>query len=592
MAAKLLHKMNPYQYKEYCVSINERESVSVSFYKASKWVNYFTLDTALTFRNGRVNSDHVYDYFGVRKNLLTYVSGNMDFVIKQSSVCLPMRGLDLDTWIDNINDGKPCDELALLILSAMYHCHSLVVTKSKSWCTIASPTPLSLLQCMSACTVRLLYLGDLSFGVLKWKPQVPKAVSDKPKLGEFKIVEEYTLDEQQSTFKKLAIVKPTPVETPKDAEQPGTSATDLPVQQSQVVPSVFSPKCDSPPKPTVVYAAENTDFFVETTPTIQTDIASAANYPWKKKLCVSVRRLSDFEISYWCGPKHDGLELPIKVETTPVQVINLVKQEEELTQHVPNIRSSREHSHVEDGSSTEQSTEKLLAHAKSLIKHVSVALSTTEELKTKSKGSTLPSRDSDSVKTHTQQRVFRVETNKQQQSVVKQITCQMCNYVCTSVAALADHHTNDHGILKCSFCDKAFSSKPSLDKHMHVHTNPMAFVCEECGQGFPFKSRMLQHKITHSVEAHFLCKHGTCGKSFKNTGDVTHQQKSHDNMWYYCSHCPYKNKDKRNQDSHSRVHEPAGLECYHCDKCGKSMCFSTQMRRHRKTGCEVNTFHV
>ena len=222
MAAELFQKMNPYQYQEYCASINECESISVSFYKASKWVNYFALDTALTFRNGKLNNDHVYEYFGsfnglstkeVRKNLLVYVSGNIDFVTKCSSVCLPMRGLDIDTWIDNINDGKPCDELALLILSVMYHRHSLVVTKGKTWCTISSPTPMNLLQCMSACTVRLLYLGDLTFGVLKWKPQVPKTVTDKPKQGEFKIVEEYTLDEQESSFKKLAVVKPTPVET-------------------------------------------------------------------------------------------------------------------------------------------------------------------------------------------------------------------------------------------------------------------------------------------------------------------------------------------------------------------------------------------
>ena len=99
-----------------------------------------------------------------------------------------MQSMDMDTLIDNINDGKPCDELALLTLSAMYHCHSLVVTKNKTWCTIELPTPMTLLQAMSACTVQLLYLGDLTFGFLKWKPQIPKPVSAKPNLGAFKNV--------------------------------------------------------------------------------------------------------------------------------------------------------------------------------------------------------------------------------------------------------------------------------------------------------------------------------------------------------------------------------------------------------------------
>ena len=162
IAGKLYQKMNPYKYKEYCSTINERDSVSVDFYKASKWTNYFALDTGLTFRNGKVNKDHVFEYFRsfngadakiVRKNLLAYVSGNMDFVVRRSSVCLSMWSMGIDTWIDNINDGKPCDELALLTLSAMYHRHSLIVTKNKTWCSIESPTPMNLLQAMGACMV-------------------------------------------------------------------------------------------------------------------------------------------------------------------------------------------------------------------------------------------------------------------------------------------------------------------------------------------------------------------------------------------------------------------------------------------------------
>ena len=456
---------------------------------------------------------------------------------------------------------------------------------------------------MSACTVRLLYLGDLKFGVLKWKPQVPKPVTDKPKLGAFKIMEEYTLDEQQSTCKKLAVIKPTPVETTKHIDQPSASVCAIvPEEAEQLLhdkPSVISLERDPPPKPTVVYAAENTNFFVETTPDTsnsgqQMDIVSADNYPWKKKLCVSVRRLSDFEISYWCGgPKQASTELPIKVETIPVKGIMVLKQEADLVQDEKiNRRSRRKCFHIEGEPSTDQTTEKLLAHAKSLIKSVSVALGMTDELKTKSDSRAQSSPKSSSGKPHTPHHSVHVETSKEQQSVDKQIKCQMCNYVCTTVRALTDHHTNDHGILKCNCYGKAFSSKPFLDKHMHVHTNLMAYVCEECGQGFPFKSRMLQHKITHSVESRFQCKHGTCGKSFKNRGDLTRHEGSHENKWYYCAHCPYKNIDNRNCDSHSCVHEPAGLERYHCDKCGKGMQFSTQMKRHRKTGCDVSMFHV
>ena len=78
LAAELLNAVHPYAYKNFCVSISERDSVSMEFYKASKWINYFALDAAQTFKNGKVNPDHVYEYFGkfnglnatvVRKNL-------------------------------------------------------------------------------------------------------------------------------------------------------------------------------------------------------------------------------------------------------------------------------------------------------------------------------------------------------------------------------------------------------------------------------------------------------------------------------------------------------------------------------------------
>ena len=413
IAAKLLYKMNPYKYKEYCATINERDSVSISFYKASKWVNYFALDTSMTFRNGKVNKDHVYEYFGrfngvsaktVRKNLLAYVSGNMDFVNKRSSVCLSMRSMDLDTWIENINDGKPCDELALLTLSGMYQCHSLVVTKNKSWCTIESPTPMNLLQAMSACTVRLIYLGDLNFGVLKWKPQVPKPVAAKPNNDEVKSVEEYTINEQQAMLKKLAVVKPTPVET-ATREQPCTSSSLLVPEkedlQLQMPPSITpSPKKDIPTKLTVTYTDDNTKFYVGTTPASPkqeslVETVSPDSYPWKKKLCVSIRRLSDFEISYWSGGfNQDNDEHPSKMEASPEKDTMVLKQETDLDEGLPptsDIGHIRFHLKKEpkadvkrSTSPDDQTTEKLLAHAKSLIERVSTALGTSDELKTKS----------------------------------------------------------------------------------------------------------------------------------------------------------------------------------------------------------------
>ena len=178
--------MNPYGYKKFCAVIGEWDSISLDFYKASKWLNYFTLDTSLMFKNGKVNPDHVYELFGsfnglsaqeVRMHLLEYIYDNIDFFECGSSVYLPMRGVGMNTWVDMVEDNCICcDELALLGLSAMYQIHCLVVTKNKFWSTIETKEPLSIINLMKECTIRLLYLGNMKFGTLHWHPHNPQPV--------------------------------------------------------------------------------------------------------------------------------------------------------------------------------------------------------------------------------------------------------------------------------------------------------------------------------------------------------------------------------------------------------------------------------
>ena len=104
--------------------------------------------------------------------------------------------------------GFCCDELALLALSAMYQRHTLVVTKNKFWSTIESAAPLNILEVMKHCTVRLLYVGNLGFGILKWKPRDPKPPPPPvhPRLGQFDIVEEYTIDDNGDTERDSSMV--------------------------------------------------------------------------------------------------------------------------------------------------------------------------------------------------------------------------------------------------------------------------------------------------------------------------------------------------------------------------------------------------
>ena len=319
MSAELMQKMNPYGYKKFCAVISEWDSISLDFYKALKWVNYFALDTSLTFKNGKVNPDHIYELFGsfnglsaqeVRNHLLEYVYNNIEFFESRSSVCQPMHGMGMNAWIDMVEDKRICcDELALLGLSAMYQRHTLVVTKNKYWSTIETKEPLSIINLMKECTVRLLYIGNMKFGTLRWHPRNPQPVQPKPNLGQFKIIEEYTLDEPMTSGESS---------TPENSEtvhvETVTSQESNPPDAELVKPKL---------SPVPVETLTNKDAVkVETSPVVNAEIkASPKNYPRMKHLKIVVPKLNETDIDIWSDKVHSYYTYSLHVETELKPVI-------------------------------------------------------------------------------------------------------------------------------------------------------------------------------------------------------------------------------------------------------------------------------
>ena len=169
---------------------------------------------------------------------------------------------------------------------------------------------------------------------------------------------------------------------------------------------------------------------------------------------------------------------------------------------------------------------------------------------------------------------------------LRKIKCKMCAETFISVKNLNVHHKQDHSVVKCNKCDKYFSIQSSLDKHNYSHEE-LRFNCELCGKCFPFWSRLDQHMTTH-INKKLACPKKSCDKEFKNIWDLNCHMNAHTKGgWYHCEHCDYKNKDKRNTDSHMRTHSTEADYRYECDKCGKRMHFSMQAKCHKEHGCNV-----
>ena len=168
------------------------------------------------------------------------------------------------------------------------------------------------------------------------------------------------------------------------------------------------------------------------------------------------------------------------------------------------------------------------------------------------------------------------------------VKCKICKGAFNSVRDLNDHHKDDHGVVGCDLCDKKFETMSALEKHQYLHKE-LKYICEDCGKSYPFQSRLKQHRIVHQKTLNFMCNHVGCSRGFKNKGDYNRHLQSHLEGWYWCDTCTYKNKDKRNRDSHLRIHQQQGigLERYVCKLCGKAMRFYTQLRCHKQSGCQI-----
>ena len=203
LAAELLHKISLMPYKMYVAKINECDAVMPDNFKNSKWANYFTVDSSNIVKNRHANPNHVFDIFGsfsghtgteVCVKLLENIAADMSFYERRSAVCLQMRSMNLETWVETItNELVYCDELGLMGLCYMYNRHCVVLMQNKLWSTVQADKPLNLLDLLNICSVHLIYLGNLHFGVLTWRPCLPKKVATQS--PGFNIIEEYTLDE-------------------------------------------------------------------------------------------------------------------------------------------------------------------------------------------------------------------------------------------------------------------------------------------------------------------------------------------------------------------------------------------------------------
>ncbi|XP_056596714.1 zinc finger protein 667 [Triplophysa dalaica] len=131
----------------------------------------------------------------------------------------------------------------------------------------------------------------------------------------------------------------------------------------------------------------------------------------------------------------------------------------------------------------------------------------------------------------------------------------------------------------CNLCDKKFSTKLTMRRHMGIHQGEKPFKCPHCHYCTRLKASLIQHLRVHTGEKPYKCSqcsYASIDRSSLRRHSRTHTQERP----YCCQYCPYSSIQKKSLDLHSRRHHTG--ESFPCHLCQYSTADRQLLVRHIK----------
>ena len=656
IAAELMQKINLTKLRPTPAYLSISDGLSVHDFYQSEYARYYDVDISNIYKGRDFNDSHVFDAYSVfthdknsvklRLDMLTFVAQNAERYKWDCYVYFKMHGILLDKWVNKMTYwGSRADELSLYALSDMLNCHTFVITGSKPWTTIHPSVIGTELELLDYCPVKLLHLGQYTFGKLvqkqkqllpdsdplSWMQAEPSACETQkdPTHSMTLSADHASVNQASSDVVERASQPILQLPTPYDELETAHTLADM---TSQTYTAMELQHANPKPTPALSSLLINPPSDLE--PGILTDAMEKITNHQDVSFSKEAHWIKNGDFADYMKPEarsevtynlkdcvveltklSPSTKLPVKLPTlqTPQDLLDIgayFTRSKRLPKKIRSCRIPRTVStnitYYEPDSSSDieakrkpnkkpstvppadgPSASRMLAQksntAEPKVRPVSIQIPPPDDTPHEAESDVTPNipvpkakqqkNDNDSeskgvlaVQSYTLKKVKKVRKYK----------CRICGEVCDSAHLLTVHHHSSHGILYCDQCTKAFNNPTSLERHRYQHKQ-LKFICK-CGAKFAFESQLKTHSIVHRKTPEHHCVYPTCGKSFKNKGDLKRHAEEHTKPEHQCPDCNYSNKDVRNLESHRRQHND--IKPYQCVKCCEQFKYNSQYRRH------------
>ncbi|XP_064799499.1 zinc finger protein 454 isoform X1 [Oncorhynchus masou masou] len=116
----------------------------------------------------------------------------------------------------------------------------------------------------------------------------------------------------------------------------------------------------------------------------------------------------------------------------------------------------------------------------------------------------------------------------------------------------------------CALCNRKFSTKLTMRRHMGIHQGDKPFECPHCHYSTRLKASLVQHLRVHTGEKPFKCLQ--CPYASIDSSSLRRHSRTHtQERPYCCQYCPYSSIQKKSLDLHARRHHTG--ESFPCHLC-------------------------